>query len=38
MADPCEHSYEPLGSLHGGEFLDLLSGHWLLKKDSALWS
>jgi len=34
----CEHDYEHSGSIKDGEFLDLLSGYWRLKKDSAQWS
>jgi len=30
----CEHCNEPLGSMKGRKFLDLLSDYWLLK-DSA---
>jgi hypothetical protein len=32
----CEHSNEPSGFIKGGEFLDQLSDHKLLKNDSAL--
>jgi len=33
-ARSCEHDNEPSGSIKGREFLDWLSGYWLLKKDS----
>jgi hypothetical protein len=32
VADSCEHGNEPSGSIKSAEFLDLLSGYWLLKK------
>jgi hypothetical protein len=32
------HGNERSGSIKGGEFLDYLSDHLLLKKDSAPWS
>jgi hypothetical protein len=37
VADFCEHSNEPSGSIKGGEFLDQLSDHKLFR-DSAPWS
>jgi hypothetical protein len=38
VAGCSEHGNEPSGSIKGGEFLDLLSDYYLLKKDSAPWS
>jgi hypothetical protein len=35
VADTCESGSEPWGSEKGREFLDLLNGYHLLKKDSA---
>jgi hypothetical protein len=37
MAESCEHSNEPLGSINGRVFNDLICDCQLLKKDSALW-
>jgi hypothetical protein len=34
----CEHGNEPLGSIKCREILEYVSGWWLLKKDSPLWS
>jgi hypothetical protein len=31
------HGNEPLGCIKGGEFLDFLSDHDVLKEDSAPW-
>jgi hypothetical protein len=31
----CEHGNEPLDSIKGGEFLNMLSDSWLFMKDSA---
>jgi hypothetical protein len=36
MTGPCEHGYEPSGSIKDGEFFDQLSDYWLLKKDSCM--
>jgi len=33
----CKHANEPSGSSKYGEFIDDLSGYWLLMKDSAAW-
>jgi hypothetical protein len=33
-----EHGSEPLGSIESGRFLEKLSYHHLLKKDSSPWS
>ena len=38
VADTCECSNEPSGSIKCGEFLDQLRTGQFLKKDSALWS
>jgi hypothetical protein len=38
VAGSYENSNEPSGSVKVGDFLDQLSDHWLLKKDSAPWS
>jgi hypothetical protein len=35
MIVSCEQRNEPLGSIKGGEFLNLLNDYQLLKKDSA---
>jgi hypothetical protein len=35
VAGCCEHGNELLGSIKGGEFIDLLSNYQLVKKDSA---
>jgi hypothetical protein len=33
----CEHGYEPLPSIKGGEFLDQLSDYQFFKVDCATW-
>jgi hypothetical protein len=38
VAGFCEQVNEPSVSIKGGEFLNYLSGYWLLKKDSSSWS
>jgi hypothetical protein len=38
MAGPCEQGNEPSGSVVGREFIDLLSGCWLLGRYTAPWS
>ena len=34
----CEHGDEPSGSIKGRDFIELLNGYQVLKKDSAPWS
>jgi hypothetical protein len=38
MASSSKHGYEPSGSIKDGRFLEQLSDHQLLKKNSAPWS
>jgi hypothetical protein len=33
----CQYGNESSGFIKGREFLDQLSGYWLLKKDSVPW-
>jgi len=38
MAGSCERCNEPSGCIKCGEFLEVLSDYYLLKKDSSPWN